>query len=1495
MARDIYEHLGTYGPDEKLLFDKTGMLLPARGKYWWVDHLARMISQRVMRRRVQRAKAGGRRKGEPEPADEAPAVAIPIAALAIGLALLGLVVFGIVFLLRDGGQTVRVEMDPALAGDATVSVWLDGKEMEIAGLGETIKLKPGRHGYEIRRGDEVIAAREFTILKGDNPALRISVEEEAVAAVEAKPTTPPATVAQARPEKSIAAKATSPTAAGPSPTAGRELPGLAIAPFDEAQANRHQREWAEYLGVPVQTTNSIGMKMILIPPGEFQMGSSQEEIDQLVTVSTEEGWQRYVRSQGPRHRVRLTRPFYLAVYEVTQEEYEQVEGANPSHFSSAGDGKDKVAGRPTSRHPVETVSWLQAVKFCNKLSVREKRRPCYVIEGDNVTVVEGDGYRLPTEAEWEYACWAGSAGKYCFGDSASELGQYAWCGENSAEMTHPVGEKVRNGFGLYDIHGNVCEWCLDWHDEDYYAGSPTDDPTGPPTGRDRVFRGGSWAKGDPHCRAAFRQGGGPRFRWYHLGFRVVSVISPGGTTGPARIAEQPATKPVPAGRTPAPKPGEAPPLAIAPFDASQAKRHQQTWADHLSIPVEMTNSIGMKMILIPPGEFQMGSPQEEIDQLVTASTEEGWQRYVRSQGPRHRVRLTRPFYLAVYEVTQEEYEQVMGANRSHFSSAGDGKDKVAGQPTSRHPVERVSWLHAVDFCNKLSVRERRRPCYVIEGDNVTVVEGDGYRLPTEAEWEYACRAGSAGKYCFGDSESELGQRAWYGSNSALMTHLVGEKLRNGFGLYDIHGNVWEWCQDWGDEDYYAGSPTDDPTGPPTGSDRVLRGGSWGRSVRACRSAYRSWYAPGFRPDYLGFRVVSVISPGGTTGPARIAEHPATKPVPAGPPDAATLLSRWTFSEPVNLGPTVNSSESDHDPHLSTDGLTLVFGSTRPGGQGDYDLWMSTRASADESFGMPVNLGPRVCSSAYDHGPALSAAGLMLLFGSGRPGGQGGTDLWMCTRQSLDQPFGQPVNLGPTVNSSDDDDEPHLSTDGLALVFASARPGGQGSSDLWMSTRASADESFGMPVNFGPRVCSSDFDQGPALSVDGLMLLFSSGRPGGQGGTDLWMCTRQSLDQPFGQPVNLGPTVNSSGSDEDPHLSADGQTLFFRSRRPGGQGDRDLWMTRIEQRGGPPPPAAAGLPKGTPAPKSGQAPPLAVAPFDSAQAKRHQQTWADHLSIPVEMTNSIGMKLVLIPPGEFQMGSPQEEIDQLVQSSTNEDWHRHVRSEGPRHRVRLTRPFYLAVCEVTQEGYEQVMGSNPSHFSSAGDGKDKVAGRPTSRHPVEMVSWLDAVDFCNKLSVRERRRPCYVIEGDNVTVVAGDGYRLPTEAEWEYACRAGSAGKYCFGDSESELGQYAWHLENSAYMTHPVGEKVRNGFGLYDIHGNVVEWCQDRYDEDYYARSPTDDPTGPPTGGLRVRRGGGWWTDAGLCRAASRDGGGPRDRYGGLGFRVAAVPVDASGR
>jgi formylglycine-generating enzyme required for sulfatase activity len=238
-----------------------------------------------------------------------------------------------------------------------------------------------------------------------------------------------------------------------------------------------------------------------------------------------------------------------------------------------------------------------------------------------------------------------------------------------------------------------------------------------------------------------------------------------------------------------------------------------------------------------------------------------------------------------------------------------------------------------------------------------------------------------------------------------------------------------------------------------------------------------------------------------------------------------------------------------------------------------------------------------------------------------------------------------------------------------------------------------------------------------------------------------------------------------------------------------------------------------------------------------------------------------MKLALIPAGTFEMGST--DADKYARGE-----------EKPQHEVRITRPFYLGIHEVTRGQYQAVMGQNPSHFNGSED------------LPVEQVSWLDAVRFCNKLSEREGRKPCYLIEGDDVTIDGGDGYRLPTEAEWEYACRAGTTTRFSFGDDENALGLYAWYSANADSQTHPVGEKQPNAFGLYDMHGNVREWCWDGYDAAYYEQSPAVDPPGPSPAARRVVRGGGWIDDPWHSRSAFRYWNSPEVRHDDLGFRLA---------
>jgi formylglycine-generating enzyme required for sulfatase activity len=252
------------------------------------------------------------------------------------------------------------------------------------------------------------------------------------------------------------------------------------------------------------------------------------------------------------------------------------------------------------------------------------------------------------------------------------------------------------------------------------------------------------------------------------------------------------------------------------------------------------------------------------------------------------------------------------------------------------------------------------------------------------------------------------------------------------------------------------------------------------------------------------------------------------------------------------------------------------------------------------------------------------------------------------------------------------------------------------------------------------------------------------------------------------------------------------------------------------------------------------------------AYKESRIEAPHIGTPsfkstaiVTGTNSIGMEFLAIPAGEFWMGAADDDTE------ANDD-------EKPRHRVIISKPFFLGRYPVTQREWTAVMRDNPSRFK----------GKPN--HPVESVSWDAAQEFIGRLNEQEPM----------------NRYRLPTEAEWEYACRAGTTTRYSFGDDAGLLEKYAWYSGNAEGTTHPVGEKMPNRWGLHDMHGNVFEWVQDWHNENYYAKSPTSDPSGPNTGAYRVDRGGSWYYNAGYALVSFRYYSEPGDYYGTLGFRLA---------
>jgi formylglycine-generating enzyme required for sulfatase activity len=551
-------------------------------------------------------------------------------------------------------------------------------------------------------------------------------------------------------------KPPAPPAPRPTATGMGALP-LRGYEFDVVTVNSNGSEMSRRKGQAQYCTEEIAgisLELVAIPGGTFVMGSTEDD------------------SEKPSHQVTVG-SFNMGKYEVTQAQWRAV-ARLPKISRDLDSDPSKFKG---DNLPVQRVSWEDAMEFCARLSR-----------------ATGRSYRLPTEAEWEYACRAGTTTPFAFGQTITPQlvnynGAYPYAQAPKGtyrETTTPVGFMgVANGFGLFDMHGNVIEWCLDyWHEN--YNGAPSDGRSWETAGdtRYRVLRGGSWYRHASHCRSADRSRLTPDSRAENLGFRVVVAVR--GTTipttaAPPSVSAQPVETKIRAGDARAP-----------------------------SLTVDLGNGVKMEFVPVQAGSFQMGSDKNDDEK------------------PPHRVTISQPFYLGKYEVTQEQWQAVMNNNPSEFKDCG-----------GNCPVEQVSWDDAQEFIKRLNAR----------------LDGHTYRLPTEAEWEYAARADTTGDFAGNLDEDKMG---WFLENSRAKTHPVGQKKPNAWGLYDMHGNVFEWVQDWYDENYYKNSPSTDPQGPNSSQDRVLRGGSWYSYGPFYHPGQRYNKAAGERVNDIGFRVVVIV-------------------------------------------------------------------------------------------------------------------------------------------------------------------------------------------------------------------------------------------------------------------------------------------------------------------------------------------------------------------------------------------------------------------------------------------------------------------------------------------------------------------------------------------------------------------------------------------------------------------------------------------------------------
>ena len=1218
----------------------------------------------------------------------------------------------------------------------------------------------------------------------------------------------------------------------------------------------------------------------LIPGGTFTMGSPPDEPCRI--------------DHETAHEVALTFGYWAGQTEVTQAAWDALMPANPS---------PAFAQCPTC--PIQTVTWYEALAYANALSESQGLPACYVLAGCTGPPGSGmtcqtvgfagldcAGYRLPTEAEWERAARGTVTTAYvtgandpagCDGHDAA-LDGAAWYAFNPAlpsAQPQPVGKLLPNHWGLYDVHGNVWEWVWDrWDAPADYAIPATVDPVGAGT-VGLVIRGCAYDDAANFCRLAYRGSVPQDVRYATVGFRLVRRVP--GLPGAACDDGDPCT--------------ESDAWTVAGICQGVPKSCPGGACLAGTCVPETTCQDGW--CLIPGGTFMMGSPPDEPCRQTDETL--------------HPVTITRSYWLGRTEVTQAQWAALMPTNPS------------AHQPCDACPVENVTWYEAASYANTLSAVEGLEPCYALSGCTGAAGQGmactdagfvgvqcTGYRLPTEAEWEYAARAGAGGAYwnannapgqCYSAAKHDLPLDliGWYIAHPQATgtTQPVGLLAANPWGLEDVHGNVWDWVEDARESeptDYALPAPTDPLNA--LGAQRVIRGGAYEGGADHCRLALRGWWTPGAPAQSVGFRLARTVPP--VDGTPCNDGDPCTesdtwtvagicqgvpKSCPGGACLAGTCVAKTTCQDGWCLIPsgtfTMGSppTEACHTESETAHQVTL----NRAYWMGQTEVTQAQWATVvptNPSASKPCDTCPVETVSWYE---ALHYANL---------------------RSNLE-------GFEPCYTLSGCTGDPGTGMTCTAWEFAGLDCTGYRlptEAEWEHAARAGTTTAYWSGANTALGCTGHD----AALDAAGWYASHPSGtgavRPVGllapnpwglydvHGNVIEWTWDASDIPPPdYGStpqvdpinPVGIMRSARGGAFTSDPHsCRAAARLVAWRYTRAGTLGFRlarsvlaldgvacddgnactvgDTWFDG----------ACVGAPVSTGSCKYGGACMEGVC----VQRTQCQGDWCH------------------IPPGTFTMGSPPDEPCREA-------------DETP-HPVTITRSYWLGRTEVTQAEWSALMPTNPSGH------------QPCDTCPVENVTWSEAASYANALSAAEGLEPCYALSGcigapgGGMTCtgvgfagVKCRGYRLPTEAEWEHAARAGYGGAYwsaqnapgqCFHPQKQDLhldliGWYAAHPQATG-ATQPVGLLAANPWGLEDVHGNVWEWVEDARlyaNSDYVLPAPADPLD--LIGDRFTVRGGAYDSDADASRLAYRGWwkfGAPATS---VGFRLARTvpPVDGT--